>query len=49
MKPCRAEQGSIGAVMACNCILNLVFGELRGKAIGGVEARSPAAKSHISC
>jgi len=26
-----------GAVMACNCILNFLFGELEGKAIGGVE------------
>lgn len=25
------------AVMACNCILNFVFGELEGRAIGGVE------------
>lgn len=25
-----------GAVMACNCILNFLFGELEGKAIGGV-------------
>lgn len=26
-----------GAVFACNCILNFVFGELQDKAIGGVE------------
>jgi hypothetical protein len=26
-----------GAVMSCNCILNFMFGELEGKAIGGVE------------
>jgi len=26
-----------GAVMACNCILNFSFGELEGKAIGGIE------------
>lgn len=26
-----------GTVMACNCILNFLFGELEGKAIGGVE------------
>lgn len=32
-----AAQDSSGAVMACNCILNFVFGELEGKAIGGVE------------
>ena len=32
-----AAQDSTGAVMACNCILNFVFGELEGKAIGGVE------------
>jgi hypothetical protein len=32
-----AAQDSEGAVMACNCILNFVFGELEGKAIGGVE------------
>ena len=32
-----ATQDSSGAVMACNCILNFVFGELEGKAIGGVE------------
>lgn len=25
-----------GAVMACNCILNFMFGELEGKAIGGL-------------
>ena len=32
-----AEQDTSGAVMACNCILNFLFGELEGKAIGGVE------------
>lgn len=32
-----AQQDRTGAVMACNCILNFVFGELEGKAIGGVE------------
>ncbi|MDP9902926.1 DUF6976 family protein [Variovorax ginsengisoli] len=32
-----AEQGDAGAVMACNCILNFVFGELEGKAIGGIQ------------
>jgi hypothetical protein len=32
-----ATQDNSGAVMACNCILNFVFGELEGKAIGGVE------------
>jgi hypothetical protein len=32
-----ATQDSAGAVMACNCILNFLFGELEGKAIGGVE------------
>jgi len=26
-----------GVVMGCNCILNFVFGELEGKAIGGVQ------------
>lgn len=26
-----------GVVMSCNCILNFLFGELEGKAIGGVE------------
>jgi len=26
-----------GAVMSCNCILNFLFGELEGKAIGGVQ------------
>ncbi|MBU6445435.1 MAG: hypothetical protein KGR48_16150 [Alphaproteobacteria bacterium] len=31
------EQDTQGAVMACNCILNFVFGELEGKAIGGIE------------
>jgi hypothetical protein len=25
------------AVMSCNCILNFLFGELEGKAIGGVQ------------
>jgi hypothetical protein len=28
---------SNGVVMSCNCILNFLFGELEGKAIGGVE------------
>jgi hypothetical protein len=32
-----ARQDETGAVMACNCILNFVFGELEGKAIGGLE------------
>ena len=32
-----ADQDSTGAVMACNCILNFIFGELEGKAIGGIE------------
>jgi hypothetical protein len=32
-----AKQDQAGAVMACNCILNFVFGELEGKAIGGLE------------
>lgn len=31
-----AKQDSTGAVMGCNCILNFLFGELEGKAIGGV-------------
>lgn len=31
-----AEQSAEGAVLGCNCILNFVFGELEGKAIGGV-------------
>ncbi|MCD2343297.1 hypothetical protein LRH25_23505 [Ideonella azotifigens] len=32
-----AEVDSKGVVMGCNCILNFVFGELEGKAIGGVQ------------
>jgi hypothetical protein len=32
-----AVQETAGAVMSCNCILNFLFGELEGKAIGGVE------------
>jgi hypothetical protein len=32
-----ARRDTTGAVMACNCILNFVFGELEGKAIGGVQ------------
>jgi hypothetical protein len=28
---------SNGVAMSCNCILNFLFGELEGKAIGGVE------------
>jgi hypothetical protein len=32
-----AALDSRGAVMSCNCILNFLFGELEGKAIGGVE------------
>jgi hypothetical protein len=32
-----AAQDGQGAVMSCNCILNFVFGELEGKAIGGVQ------------
>ncbi|HMG20667.1 MAG TPA: hypothetical protein VK607_05095 [Kofleriaceae bacterium] len=32
-----AGQATQDAVMACNCILNFVFGELEGKAIGGVQ------------
>lgn len=31
------SQDTQGAVMSCNCILNFLFGELEGKAIGGVE------------
>ncbi|UJW87673.1 hypothetical protein IM737_05455 [Devosia sp. SL43] len=31
-----AEQDTEGAVFACNCILNFIFGDLEGKAIGGV-------------
>ena len=30
------SQPSDGLVMSCNCILNFLFGELEGKAIGGV-------------
>lgn len=30
-------QDSHGVAFSCNCILNFVFGELEGKAIGGVE------------
>jgi len=30
-------QDSAGVAFSCNCILNFVFGELEGKAIGGVE------------
>jgi hypothetical protein len=26
-----------GAAFSCNCILNFLFGELEGKAIGGIE------------
>jgi hypothetical protein len=32
-----AEYDASGAVFSCNCILNFLFGELEGKAIGGVE------------
>ncbi len=32
-----AQQDAQGLVWSCNCILNFVFGELEGKAIGGVE------------
>lgn len=32
-----AEVDAAGVVLGCNCILNFVFGELEGKAIGGVE------------
>jgi hypothetical protein len=31
-----AAQDSSDTIMACNCILNFLFGELEGKAIGGV-------------
>lgn len=31
-----AEQNADGLVLSCNCILNFLFGELEGKAIGGV-------------
>jgi hypothetical protein len=31
-----ATQDTTGAALSCNCILNFVFGELEGKAIGGV-------------
>lgn len=32
-----AQQQAQGLVLSCNCILNFLFGELEGKAIGGVE------------
>ncbi|MBK1614905.1 hypothetical protein CKO44_15655 [Rubrivivax gelatinosus] len=32
-----AAQDLDGAVLACNCVLNFLFGELEGKAIGGVQ------------
>ena len=32
-----AGRDNRGAVMACNCILNFLFGELEGKAVGGIE------------
>jgi hypothetical protein len=32
-----AGQQTEGQAMSCNCILNFVFGELEGKAIGGLE------------
>jgi len=32
-----SEQDTSGTVISCNCILNFVFGELEGKAIGGVQ------------
>jgi hypothetical protein len=32
-----AAQDATGAVLSCNCILNFLFGELEGKAIGGLE------------
>jgi hypothetical protein len=32
-----ADQDTSGTVVSCNCILNFVFGELEGKAIGGVQ------------
>jgi hypothetical protein len=32
-----AGQQAEGQAMSCNCILNFVFGELEGKAIGGLE------------
>jgi hypothetical protein len=32
-----ARRNTEGAVVSCNCILNFVFGELEGKAIGGVQ------------
>lgn len=32
-----AEQDASGTVVSCNCILNFVFGELEGKAIGGAQ------------
>ena len=32
-----AEYDTSGVVFSCNCILNFLFGELEGKAIGGVE------------
>lgn len=32
-----AKEDSSGLVWSCNCILNFMFGELEGKAIGGVQ------------
>ena len=32
-----AGYNSQGAAFSCNCILNFLFGELEGKAIGGVQ------------
>jgi hypothetical protein len=32
-----AAQDATGSVLACNCVLNFLFGELEGKSIGGVE------------
>jgi hypothetical protein len=32
-----ADYDASGAAFSCNCILNFLFGELEGKAIGGVE------------
>ena len=31
-----ADQSTDGLALSCNCILNFVFGELEGKAIGGM-------------
>ena len=31
------SQSTEGQVLGCNCILNFLFGELEGKAIGGVQ------------